>query len=128
MESLYLIGINRMALQVSSDAKLIDDQLRKKSAEADKRFAHLLKNSEKRKEKAVKVASGQGNAAWSDKLAKMREKYPNAYRPWTKSDDALLKQNFQSGVPIKEMSHTLGRHENSILIRLQKHFGEDVVL
>jgi ATP-dependent DNA helicase PIF1 len=128
MESLYLIGINRMALQVSSDAKLIDDQLRKKSAEADKRFAHLLKNSEKRKEKAMKVTPGQGNTAWSDKLAKMREKYPNAYRPWTKSDDALLKQNFQSGVPIKEMSHTLGRHENSILIRLQKHFGEDVVL
>jgi hypothetical protein len=28
---------------------------------------------------------------------------------------------------VKELSQKLGRHEGSIKMRLQKHFGEDVV-
>ena len=37
------------------------------------------------------------------------------------------KQDFQNGISIKELSQKLGRHEGSIKMRLQKHFGEDVV-
>jgi DNA-binding Lrp family transcriptional regulator len=44
-----------------------------------------------------------------------------------KSDDDTLKQDFQNGISIKELSQKLGRHEGSIKMRLQKHFGEDVV-
>ncbi|HEU5121416.1 MAG TPA: hypothetical protein VFT59_01100, partial [Candidatus Saccharimonadales bacterium] len=66
--------------------------------------------------------------AWADKLAKMRETYPNAYKPWLQTDDSTLKQAFQNGVSIKELSKQLGRHEGSIIMRLQKHFGEDVVV
>jgi hypothetical protein len=57
----------------------------------------------------------------------MRETYPNAYRPWKPDDDTVLKQEFQNGVSVKELSDKLGRHEGSIIMRLQKHFGEDVV-
>ena len=57
----------------------------------------------------------------------MRETYPNAYRPWTTQQDALLKQEFQNGTDVKELSSLLGRHEGSVIMRLQKHFGEDVV-
>ncbi len=127
MESLYLVGINRMALQVSDDAKSIDGYLRDKSATDSKRLEHLKKNAAKRKEKPV-VPEKKATSTWGEKLAKMREKHPNAYRPWAKSDDAQLKLDFQNGVPIDEISKKLGRHENSILLRLQKHFGEEVAL
>ena len=58
----------------------------------------------------------------------MRETYPKAYMSWEKSDDDVLKQEFQNGVSIKELSKKLGRHEGSITMRLQKHFGEDIVV
>ena len=47
--------------------------------------------------------------------------------PWEHTDDEVLKQEFQNGVDIKGLSEKLGRHEGSIKMRLQKHFGEDVV-
>ena len=57
----------------------------------------------------------------------MRETYPNAYRPWTPEDDQTLKLAFTNGATIPELSKKLGRHEGSIVIRLQKHYGEDMV-
>ena len=57
----------------------------------------------------------------------MRETYPKAYMSWEKSDDDELKQMFQLGASITEMSKKLGRHEGSIVMRLQKHFGEDII-
>jgi hypothetical protein len=57
----------------------------------------------------------------------MRETHPNAYMPWTHEQDELLKQSFQQGVAVEDLAQTLGRHERSIVLRLQKHFGEDAV-
>ena len=57
----------------------------------------------------------------------MRETYPNAYKPWDNNQDDLLKEKFQNGASIKQLSKLLGRHEGSIIMRLQKHFGEDIV-
>ncbi len=124
LNNLYLHGINRMALQVSEDAQNIDGSLRSRAVRDGEKFAHLAEQAEKRKTappKKEKQASG-----WSDKIAKMRETYPNAYRPWQQSDDEQLKQDFQNGVPLSELSKKLGRHEGSITMRLQKHFGEEV--
>ncbi len=123
LESLYLAGINNMALRVSEDAKLIDEFLRRKTADDAKRLEHLRENAKKRKEKPVEKKAG---GAWADKLAKMREEHPNAYMPWNKSDDAELKQDFQNGESVKTMSGKFGRHEGSIRSRLKLHFGEDV--
>lgn len=124
LDTLYLTGINQMALRVSEDAQLIDGMLRTKAAGDAKRFAHLAAHAEKRKTAPPpKKASG----GWADKIAKMRETYPNAYRPWESQQDAELKQEFQNGLSIAELSQLLGRHEGSIKIRLQKHFGEEVV-
>lgn len=129
LENLYLAGLNRMALQVSEDATAINTQLLERSAADAKKFAHLGKNAEKRAkspEPVKKKASGSGG--WQEKIAKMRETYPKAYMPWEKSDDDVLKQDFQNGVSVKDLSDKLGRHEGSIKMRLQKHFGEDVVV
>jgi ATP-dependent exoDNAse (exonuclease V) alpha subunit len=125
LQNLYLHGINRMALQVSEDAQAIDGNLRSRASSDTKKFDHLQIKAEKRSLEPVKKA--QTATGWTEKIAKMRETYPNAYRPWQLSDDELLKQEFQNGVSIGDLSKKLGRHEGSVTMRLQKHFGEDVV-
>ncbi len=127
LESLFLHGINQMALRVSEDALAIDGELRQKTAIDAKRLAHLAKEAEERLEAAPSKRKSPSASSWSDKIAKMRQAHPNAYMPWQKSDDDRLKQNFHNGATIKELAKTLGRHEGSIKMRLQKHFGEDVV-
>ena len=127
LHNLYLHGINRMALQVSDDAQSIDSSLRRRAADDSKKFAHLAVQAEKRDLNPVKKPKASGSSGWADKIAKMRETYPNAYRPWQHADDEVLKQDFQNGVSIQDLSKKLGRHEGSVLMRLQKHFGEDVV-
>lgn len=49
-----------------------------------------------------------------------REKYPNAYAPWTKSDDKELAELFVKDTPIKDMAQHFGRAETSIKARLEK--------
>jgi ATP-dependent exoDNAse (exonuclease V) alpha subunit len=126
LNSLFLTGINRMALQVSQDAQIIDENLRVKASKDYKRFSYLEEASKKRKNEKPKKPAKKSNS-WSAKIAKMRETYPNAYKPWDNSQDALLKEKFQNGATIKQLSKLLGRHEGSITMRLQKHFGEDIV-
>ncbi len=125
LSNLYLTGINQMALRASEEARQIDGMLQERGKKDNKRFAHLKEQAAKRKEKPVSTKKSSGS--WSEKIAKMRETYPNAYRPWEASDDVVLKQDFQNGSSIKELSSKLGRHEGSIKMRLQKHFGEDVI-
>lgn len=126
LHNLYLDGINRMALQISADAQSIDVNLRDRAVADVKKFAHL-------EERAVKRASEpetpkKTTSGWSDKIAKMRETYPNAYKPWLASDDETLRLDFQNGSSVAQLSKKLGRHEGSITMRLQKLFGEDVVV
>ncbi len=115
-----------MALRVSEDAQTIDELLRSKAAADAKRFAHLEKKAVDRAKHPEPEKSAKASG-WSDKIAKMRETYPNAYKPWEAAQDAQLKQEFQNGLSIKKLSTLLGRHEGSITMRLQKHFGEDVI-
>ena len=126
LDNLYLSGINRTALAVSEDAQSIDERLRTRAKNDSKKFGHLMEKAKKRKTELPKkkVENGSG---WTEKIAKMRETYPNAYRPWQVDDDERLKQDFLQGASVKELSNRLGRHEGSIVMRLQKHFGEDVV-
>jgi len=126
LSTLYLKGINRMALTISDDAYRIDEMLRQKSIVDSKRFAHLKANADERTKLPVKAEKKKARGNWQDKLAKMRETHPNAYRPWTAEQDAELKQEFQNGASIDSLVKKLGRHEGSITMRLKKHFGEDI--
>ncbi len=127
IDTLYLTGINRMALTMSEDAYMIDEDLRRRGAVDAKRFNYLRPKADARKDEPPKAKKKTGNSGWAEKIAKMREMHPNAYMPWASQDDATLKQEFQHGASIKELSKKLGRHEGSIKMRLQKHFGEDAV-
>lgn len=125
LSNLYLAGINRMALKASEEARQIDSMLQIRGSEDNQRFAHLKEAAARRHKEPVKAK--KSGASWSEKIAKMRETYPNAYRPWGEADDALLKQEFLQGTSVQALSKQLGRHEGSITMRLQKHFGEDVI-
>jgi len=125
LNNLYLSGINQMALRVSEDAQLIDITLRSKAVKDCKRFKYLEEAAKNRKTEIPKKAKKAGG--WAERIAKMRETHPNAYRPWLAEQDELLKEKFRNGATIKELSKLLGRHEGSVTMRLQKHFGEDVV-
>jgi hypothetical protein len=124
LQSLSLHGINNMALKVSPVALDIDESLRKKGAADAKRFEHLRAQAAKRAKTKPKKPAKTG---WAEKIAVMRQTHPNAYRPWQDKDDRILKEKFQQGENIKKLSKRLGRHEGSIRMRLQKHFGEDVI-
>ena len=127
LHNLYLSGINQMALRVSEDAQTIDVLLRDKAARDKKRFSYLEVSAKKRREELPSTKSAKKASGWTEKIAKMRETYPNAYKPWEPKQDAILKERFLNGASVKELSSLLGRHEGSITMRLQKHFGEDVV-
>ncbi|HSH55595.1 MAG TPA: hypothetical protein VK983_02095, partial [Candidatus Limnocylindrales bacterium] len=131
LDNLSLAGINRMALQVSPEALEIDVQLRRKSAEDAKRFEYLAERAKERAAaEAIAPKPTTKGSAWTDKLAKMREQYPNAYKPWSKKEDEQLSSVFMDGKPksIEELTKKFGRHPGSIRARLKKLFGEDAVL
>ena len=125
LDSLYLHGINQMALRVSQDALSIDEMLRAASSRAAKAHAHLKARV---KDSGAKIKKKSTGSSWQEKIEKMRETYPNAYKPWQKHDDEELKQAFLNGNSLSDLSKKFGRHEGSIRLRLQKHFGEDTVV
>ncbi len=134
LDKIYLSGINKMALRTSEEAQQIDAYLRKKSEEAENNYKHLEVNFEKRSgENLAKIKSQAQKTKWAEKLAKMREEYPNAYKPWKTADDARLQDAiFENGridlELIMKMSKQLGRHQGSIEARIKKLFGEDSIL
>ena len=109
---------------MSADALAIDGVLRQASAEAVGKYEPLLAEMQKT---ASMPAKKKNASNWQEKIAKMRETYPNAFRPWTDDDDDRLKLEFQNNPNIDVLSQAFGRHPGSIIARLKKHFGEDVV-
>lgn len=137
LQNLSLVGINRMALQISPEALEIDKQLRTKSEQDAAGFEHLREKALQRAANEQKQPSGKAGAkpegkpgSWSDKLAKMREEYPNAFKPWKPEEDAKLMSFFEDGKAksVKKLAEEFGRHPGSIRARLKKHFGEDAVV
>jgi ATP-dependent DNA helicase PIF1 len=136
LQNLSLVGINRMALQISPEALEIDKHLRTKSEQDAAKFEHLKEKALQRaanEKKNAKIAGAAGESksgSWNDKLAKMRQEYPNAFKPWKAEEDAKLMQFFEDGKAksVKALAAEFGRHPGSIRARLKKHFGEDAVV
>lgn len=124
LENLYLYGINRMALQVSPDALAIDEVLRASSQQAAKEYEPLRKQMKQK----IEIKKAKKSSNWRERVEKMRQTHPNAFRPWTPEHDAELKQDFQNGIDVATLSQKFGRHEGSIIARLKKHFGDDIAV
>lgn len=126
LDSLSLIGINRMALQVSRDALEINELLQMRSKKDHERLQHLEKQAEERSKKESKAPPPKPKSDWQARIAEMRKTYPNAFKPWKKEDDELLLAKHKDGVGLKELSALLQRQPGGITARLKKHLGEDV--
>lgn len=124
LENLYLYGINRKALAISADAVAIDGVLRSSSEQAAKEYEPLR---QKMKQSPPPKSTKKSNSSWSEKIEKMRQEHPNAFRPWTKEHDVKLKELFLSGTDLDALSREFGRHKGSIVARLKKHFGDDII-
>ncbi len=134
LKHLILDGFNGMALRVSPLAREIDAELRARSDAAVSDNQGLIQTWEAReaerrlkpevaKEEKPKAKAG----SWNEKLEKMRESYPNAYKPWSKKEDQKLIDLFGSENTVKQLSNLLGRHPGSIRSRLKKHFGDEII-
>lgn len=126
LNSLTLLGINKMALAVSPDALAIDRYLQEASAGAAEKFAYLTEKAQKRSEAPLEKPTK--NSPWSDRLQEMRKTHPNAFKPWRPEEDDQLKTRFTGGAAVNDLSAALGRHPGSIKARLRKHFGDDIII
>ncbi|HKX24290.1 MAG TPA: PIF1 family DEAD/DEAH box helicase [Candidatus Saccharimonadales bacterium] len=124
LDSLSLLGLNNMSLKVSRDALEIDELLRARAKQDSDKFAPLAERAKKRKDEPEDTKKGDSN--WGDKVAKMRETHPNAFKPWAADDDDKLKKLFDKGTKLDDLVTEFGRHPGSIRARLKKHYGEEV--
>ncbi len=121
LSSLYLSGFSNMALRVSQEASSVDDKLRQLSSQAEADFSYLLK-----REQPVTVVKPK-KSGWSEKIISARQAFPNDYRPWSRQDDALLKERFLNGDSVATISKILKRNSQSVGRRLKNYFLEDVI-
>ena len=125
LDSLSLLGLNNMSLKVSRDALEIDELLRARAKQDTDKFAPLAERAKKRKEEP-ETEKSEKSSNWHDKIAKMRETHPNAFKPWSAEDDDKLKKLFDEGKKLDDLASEFGRHPGSIHARLKKHYGEEV--
>lgn len=128
IEHLVLHGLNGMALQVSPEALRLEAELQSRSAQAQLLFSEVIAKAQDTDYEANPEPKDKKLGAWSEKLAKMREIYPNAYRPWKEGDDAQLRELFAGNKPLSEMTEAFGRHPGSIKMRLEKLLGYEIEL
>ncbi|HZT34406.1 MAG TPA: hypothetical protein VFA15_00690, partial [Nitrososphaera sp.] len=149
LSGLYLIGYNKRTFEVHPEVLKRDEVFRAASDEAADAFdqigaddlkvmqtnfikaiggheplarsarAGILPNA--RRQEIDKDTKAAGDlSAHSSRLDKLREKHPNAYRPWDSDQDEKLKDLFESGKTPAQISKELGRQSGSIRSRLIK--------
>jgi len=126
LKDLSLDGLNGIALRVSKDAKNIDKILRDKSEQTLIENKDVIDAFLSKKDEIIIEPIPKTKVNWADKVNKMREEYPNAYKPWHDKDDKKLVLSFTKGKTVEQLSKLLGRHRGSVRERLKKHLGEDI--
>lgn len=135
LEGLFLEGFNDRALQLHPEIVQQDELFRRKSEAARNRIATIEKSErevleknflkaigarEPRKVEEKEFEEGGKQVGGSGKLAKIREKFPNANRPWTKGDDEKLIEMFTSNTSHSKIAKEFGRKTGAITARLAK--------
>ncbi len=129
LDGLFLEGFNERALEIHPKVAQADTGFRAYSAAAAKKFATLPASEKETLERNFLRAIGakepeEVTAAQKPKtsIETLREKYPNVGRPWSKEDDALLKELFSDDVAQSAMAKRFGRKPSAIQARLG-HLG-----
>jgi len=120
LDSLKLIGINKMALQVSTEALEINESLKAQSLRDIKRFAYL-------NDRTKGISKPEESNAWAKESLRQQTRSPNAYKLWSKQDDVRLEELFTNGakVSIKKLAQIFDRKPGSIRSRINKKFRRD---
>jgi ATP-dependent exoDNAse (exonuclease V) alpha subunit len=133
LDSLSILGLTSRAFEVHPEVLEKDREFKIQCEKASKQFEHLRANKQKREAKSEKSKDAKSDkkdpgksAAWAEKLARMRETYPNAYRSWSRDDDAKLTKLFETKNTVEQLTKAFGRHPGAIRKRLEKLFGEDM--
>jgi len=137
LSGVHLLGVNARAFEVHPTVLLEDERFRSASEEAVLAYAKLPKERVQELEKNFIILSG-GKMKHAKKLSKaktregepkkkeasslevLREAHPQAYRPWTDEEAAILKKMFERGKQMKEIAEKLGRKPGAIRSRLKK--------
>src|SRR3989344_482068 len=143
LKGLHLLGWNERAFQVHPEVLREDNAFRASSEAALTAFAQISPEElQKMHDNFVKACGGNlvvviPSEAVADEgskpnkknrsskpkghgFDKIREKHPNAFRPWSKEQDEELKEFFANGTGIEELSKTFGRKTGAIKMRLVK--------
>ncbi len=134
LAGLYLLGYNQRTFEVHPEVLARDEQFRDNSDDAAEAFSKLdSKELESMQTNFIKACGGtvettpvktatvdKEHKEGGNKLDKLREKFPNAYRPWSDGDDEKLKDMFESGSTPAQLQKEFGRQAGSIRARLIK--------
>ncbi len=130
LSGLYLLGINEHALKVHPEILKKDIDFKNKSEDAVKIFGNLSAIELKKMHENFVVAcggkvkkektKGAPSTACPNSFAEIREKHPNAYRPWSKEQDEELKKLFTAGSKVADLMKSFGRKRGGITARLEK--------
>ena len=123
LAGLYLSGFNERALAVHPQILKQDGQFRGASAAARDAFEAIDSTELQAMHKQFVQKSGGKEPSNNkqnpkSKLEIMREKHPNAYRPWSKEDDARLTELFRNNAKVSTLVKEFGRQRGSINSRL----------
>ena len=70
-------------------------------------------------EEALELESSS-DSNYQDRLAKIKQKHPNAYEPWTPRQEEIVKQMHKGGAPVKAIASALKRQPGAIESRIRK--------
>jgi hypothetical protein len=59
-----------------------------------------------------------------ERIARVRQKHPQAFMPWSEEEDARVALRWQEGARLAEIAHATGRPAGAIRMRLEKLLGE----
>ncbi len=63
---------------------------------------------------------GSSDTSYQDGLAEIKQRYPNAYEPWTSEHEELLKKMHKDGAPVKAIASALKRQPGATRSRIRK--------
>ena len=86
----------------------------------ERNFIKAIGAREARTSVAKVYADDRQETADRGKLAKIREKFPNANRAWSEEDDNRLRTLFEDEKSTKELAKIFGRKGSAIMARLAK--------
>ena len=133
LSGLYLSGFNERALAVHPQILKKDSHFKDASAAArdafgsmdsielqtlHKQFIQKSGGKEPVPGKTRNFKDSNNKQDQKSKLETIREKFPNAYRPWSKDDDARLTELFRNSAKVSVLVKEFGRQRGSISSRL----------